>query len=318
MTIKNQARSQKNQQIMNLTEEQAREQVEKLLWPDGQPVCRHCGSVNAYRMTGATVRAGLCRCRDCKKQFTVTVGTIFEDSHLPLATWVKAIHLMATSKKGISALQLQRNLGIGSYKTAWHLAHRIRLAMKKQPMLGLLNKDVQVDETFVGASSKHSHHAKPNKPPRKRGYGTSKMPVMVLVETNGDCHSQPMNSFKAKDIKQVMESVVDKSATIVTDEMPSYPAAAKEFGGHQTVNHRAEEYVNAGGYTTNTAESFFALLKRGHYGTFHQISKKHMHRYCDEFAFRWNGRKLTDAERRDAAIMGAEGKRLLFKMPIGN
>src|SRR5215210_4508048 len=144
-------RTQKGQQVLNLTEEAARAYVEKLLWPNGEPTCRHCGSVNAYRMQGRTVRAGLCRCRDCGKQFTVTVGTIFEDSHLPLATWVRAIHLMASSKKGISALQLQRNLGLGSYRTAWFMAHRIRLAMKCEPVAGLLSGAVQCDETYIGA-----------------------------------------------------------------------------------------------------------------------------------------------------------------------
>jgi transposase-like protein len=142
------------------------------------------------------------------------------------------------------------------------------------------------------------------------------MPVMVLVETNGDAHSAPMNSFKSKDIKEIMEGVVSPSATIVTDEMPSYRKATADFsGGHQHVNHRSGQYTNAEGYTTNTAESFFSLLKRGHYGTFHHLSKKHMHRYCDEFSFRWNGRKLNDAVRRDLAIAGIEGKRLMFYQP---
>src|SRR5271170_5958334 len=143
-------KSQRNQGVPDLTESEARQAIEKLLWPNGEPTCRHCGSVDAYRMQGVTCRPGLCRCRDCKKQFTVTVGTIFEDSHLPLATWIKAIHLMSTSKKGMSALQLMRNLGLGSYKTAWHLAHRIRLAMNREPMTGLLQHEVQVDETYVG------------------------------------------------------------------------------------------------------------------------------------------------------------------------
>jgi transposase-like protein len=145
-------KSQKGQQTPDMTEAEARAYVEKLLWPNGEPTCRHCGSVNAYRMQGRTCRPGLCRCRDCQKQFTVTVGTIFEDSHLPLSTWVKAIHQMSSSKKGMSALQLQRNLGLGSYKTAWFLAHRIRLAMRCNPVAGLLKGDVQCDETYVGAN----------------------------------------------------------------------------------------------------------------------------------------------------------------------
>jgi transposase-like protein len=136
---KNQAKTQKGQNILNLDENQAREHIEKLLWPDGQPVCPHCESGdNAYRMQGKSCRPGLCRCRKCQKQFTVTVGTIFEDSHLPLSLWIKAIHLMTSSKKGMSSLQLMRNLGLGSYKTAWHLSHRIRWAMECEPMTGML------------------------------------------------------------------------------------------------------------------------------------------------------------------------------------
>jgi transposase-like protein len=308
MKINSQAKTQKGQQVMNLTEEQAREQIEKLLWTDGQPVCGKCGSKNAYKMQGKTCRDGLCRCRDCGKQFTVTVGTIFEDSHLPLSTWVKAIHLMATSKKGISSLQLMRNLGLGSYKTAWHLSHRIRLAMKKEPVVGLLKGDVQVDETFVGG--------KPRKgSPDQRGKGiTKKQPVLVLVETGGQAISQPIANAQSPTLKPVMEENIDKTARIVTDQWKPYGKAAAQFtGGHTRVNHDLNEWVNEDGFTTNTAESYFALLKRGHYGTFHQMSKKHLHRYCDEFSFRWNGRFMKDAQRRDAAVKGAIGKRLMFK-----
>src|ERR1700728_728144 len=143
-------KTQKGQSVPDMSENTARLHIEKLLWPDGNPICPHCNSVNAYRMQGATCCPGLCRCRDCKKQFTVTVGTIFEDSHIPLAKWVRAIHLMATSKKGISSLQLMRNLGLGSYRTAWFMSHRIRWAMECEPMPTLLKGQVQADETYVG------------------------------------------------------------------------------------------------------------------------------------------------------------------------
>jgi transposase-like protein len=310
-------RTQKGQQVMQMTDDQAREHLEKLLWPNG-PICRHCGSVNAYKMQGKSIRPGLHRCRDCKKQFTVTVGTIFEDSHLPLAIWIKAFHLMASSKKGISALQLQRNLGIGSYKTAWHLAHRIRLAMKCNPFAGLLKDEVQVDETYVGPSRAGKNlRSDPNKP-RKRGRGTTtKTPVMVLVETDGKAHSQPMQRLDSASLKSAMEACIDPSARIVTDELRSYPRAAAGFtGGHFTVKHSDGEYVSEDGLNTNTAESFFSLLKRGVYGTFHHVSKKHLHRYCSEFDFRWNGRKITDAERRTLALKQVEGKRLMYRQPI--
>jgi transposase-like protein len=309
--------TQKNQQIMNLSEDQARQHIEKLLWPDGKPVCRQCGSVNAYRMQGATCRPGLCRCRDCKKQFTVTVGTIFEDSHLPLATWVRAIHMMATSKKGISALQLQRNLGIGSYKTAWHLAHRIRLAMKREPVAGMLKGDVQVDETYVGRSRAH-HKRRSTDDPSKRGRGTDKVPVLVLVETDGKAHSRPIAGLDSKTLKTAMEEVIHPSSRIITDEWSAYQRAAAGFeGGHETVKHTEGEYVRDG-FSTNSAESYFSLFKLGIYGAFHHISKQHMHRYCDEFSFRWSERKTEDAARRDIAIQQVEGKRLMFHQPTAS
>jgi transposase-like protein len=308
-------KSQKGQDTPDMSEAQAREHLENLRWPDG-PCCIECGSVNVYKLNGESTRPGLIKCRDCKAQFTVTVGTVLEDSHIPLAKWVKGFHLMASSKKGISALQLMRNLGLGSYKTAWHMAHRIRFAMKIDRSGNKLQGEVQVDETYVGASRVNQHHADP-KHPRKRGRGTTRMPVMVLVETNGNAHAEPMSSFRINEVRELVERAVDKSATIVTDEMRSYPKAVAGFAGHETVNHRAGEYQNPKGFTTNTAESFFSLLKRGHYGTFHHFSKKHTHRYCDEFAFRWNGRKVTDSERRDIAIRQIEGKRLFYKQPVG-
>lgn len=313
MATKNGAnKSQKNQQIPDFTESQAREFFEARRWPNG-PVCPHCGSIDAYRLQGESTRPGLLECRDCRKQFTVTVGTVMEDSHLPLATWAKAFHLVASSKKGISALQLQRNLGIGSYRTAWFLAHRIREAMRCEPVAGMLKGQVQADETFVGGKPRKGEEPKP------------KQPVMVLVETDGKARSLPIQNVDAKTLRQALTETVDLSAQIVTDDWSAYPVAAGCFtGGHETVTHKNKEYarrqLNANGewetITTNTAESFFALFKRGVYGTFHHISKKHTHRYCAEFDFRWNGRKMSDAARRDEAIRGADGKRLFYKMPV--
>jgi transposase-like protein len=300
-----------------MTEGEARAYVEKLLWPNGESTCRHCGSVNAYRMQGATCRPGLCRCRDCKKQFTLTVGTIFEDSHLPLSTWVKAIHQMSSSKKGMSALQLQRNLGLGSYKTAWFLCHRIRLAMKCEPVAGLLmTGDVQVDETYVGPTHR------PKSPrgtaqPRKRGRGTTKTPVVALVESKpgGKAYAQPLEKVNSKTLRAALQKTVHPSARIITDELSAYPMATDGFtGGHETVCHSEGEY-SRDGLSTNSAESYFSLLKRGVYGTFHHISKQHMGRYCDEFSFRWSGRTLTDLERRVLTIRQVEGKRLTYKTP---
>jgi transposase-like protein len=305
-------RTQKGQDIPELSENEAREHIERLMWPDEQPVCRHCGSANAYRMQGTTCRPGLCRCRDCKKQFTVTVGTIFEDSHIPLAKWVKAFHLLATSKKGFSALQLMRNLGLGSYRTAWFMAHRIREAMRCEPLAGRLKGEVQVDETYVGGKPRRG-----DGPVHKRGRGTEKTPVVALVETGGRAISRPMANIDSLTMGFVLHASVMPTAKVVTDENKIYPRAVDAAGirgGHETINHSAGEYVRkSDGINTNSVESFFGLIKRGHYGVYHQMSKKHLRRYCDEFGFRWNGRDLTDVTRRDAAISGAEGKRLTYK-----
>lgn len=307
------AKSQKGQQVPNFSEDEARAYFENLRWPNG-PGCVHCGSTNVYRVGGTSGRPGLIECRDCREQFTVTVGTVMEDTHLPLSVWAKAFHLICSSKKGMSALQLQRNLGLGSYRTAWFLAHRIREAMRCEPVAGMLKGEVQVDETYIGGKPRKGH----GQPRPKRGRGTKKEAVMVLVETNGNARSQPIERLDAATLKSAMKECIDPAAAIVTDELPAYRKATDEFaGGHYTVNHGRDEYVREDGRHTNTAESFFALLKRGHYGVFHQLSKKHLHRYCDEFTFRWNGRTLLDTERRDEAVKGAEGKRLFYKQPTG-
>lgn len=308
-------KSQKGQEVPHFTEEQAREYFENLRW-NGSPACVHCGSVNVTRLKGAASRPGTIQCNDCREQFTVTVCTIMEDSHLPLSKWVKAFHYMCAGKKGISALQLQRQLGLGSYRTAWHLAHRIREAMKCEPVAGMLKGEVQVDETYVGAS-RRGKYRNPNEPPRKRGRGTEKSPVLALVETGGNVHSHPIDRVDTQTLKTAMEAVVDPTATIVTDELRAYPKAVAGFsGGHLTVRHGDGQFVGPNGHHTNTAESYFALLKRGIMGSFHHVSKKHLHRYCCEFDFRWNNRTVTDSERRDEAAK-SEGKRLTYKALIG-
>ena len=311
-------KSQKGQTVPNFTEDQARQFFERLRWPDG-PFCPHCGSVNVYRLGGQSQRPGLLECRDCKGNFTVTVNSVMEDSHLPLSVWAKAFHLVATSKKGISSLQLQRQLGLGSYRTAWFLSHRIREAMRSQPVHGMLKGQVQADETWVGGKIRVGSGED------RKSQFENKTPVVALVETGGKVRSKPLDTVDASTLRQALMESVDTSAQIVTDDHTAYPLAASIFtGGHETVNHTEKEYarkrVNDKGevetITTNTAESYFSLLKRGVYGTFHHVSRKHLSRYCDEVDVRWNGRELEDAERRDAAVIGAEGKRLYYKRPI--
>lgn len=308
-----QQRTQRGQNLADLTEDQAREHIERLLWPDGQPICRHCGSVNAYRMKGKTCRPGLCRCRDCKKQFTVTVGTIFEDTKIPLRLWVRAFHLMCSSKKGISALQLQRNLGLGSYRTAWHMAHRIRLAMKCEPMAGLLAGEVESDEAYVGGKPRKRNLG--SKAPKRKKWST-KTPVHTLVERNGRKRTRVMLNVTAASLRQNVRELADRSGTLMTDQNKQYRKVGAEFkGGHKTVRHDLNQYAKPDGSHINTAESSHSLLKRGMYGTFHHVSTKHLQRYCDEFDFRWDHRKLKDVERTHKALAQVEGKRLMYREP---
>ncbi len=298
------------EQLGKLDEEETRAALEKLRWPNG-PLCPHCGASDVVRIIGESrsVRAGLLRCKECRRQFTVTVGTVFEDSHIPLRKWLLGIGLMCSSKKGISSLQLKRNLGLGSYQTAWFMAHRIRHAMKSGPLASLLTGTVEVDETYIGGKSRLG----------KRGRRSErKTPVVALVERGGRIRTRPVERVSAKALKGAIRENVKKSAAIMTDEFSSYRGLGREFnGGHETVKHGEREYVR-GDVHVNSAESFFALLKRGVHGTFHHVSKPHLGRYCDEFAFRWDHRKTSDAVRTVAAITGAEGKRLTYRNARSN
>lgn len=299
------------QDISRLNEEEARALLESIRWPEG-PVCAHCGcSERVYPIKQGAARPGLYECGDCGEQFTVTVGTVMHKSKIPISKWIMAFYLICSHKKGVSALQLQRDLGLGSYRTAWHMCHRIRLAMKEEPMAGLLSGKVEVDETYVGGKPRRGG------PKGKGGRGTKKTPVLVLVERGGRARSMPIERVDGKTLKGAVRANVDRSSMILTDEWSGYQGLHKEFaGGHYTVNHSAGEYA-AGGAGSNTAESYFALLKRGIMGSFHHVSKKHLHRYCDEFAFRWNVRKLPDFQAARLAMAGAEGKRLLYRSPSG-
>jgi len=300
-------------QVSALSEDEARETLERILWPNG-PACPHCGAVeNLTRLQGKAHRTGVFQCNNCHDQFTVTVNTIFEDSHIPLRKWLMAFALLCSAKKGISALQLQRELKLGSYRTAWHMAHRIRHAMSKEPLAGLLRGTVEVDETYVGGKPRPQAGA----PKAKRGRGTKKTPIVALVERGGKVRARKVERVDGATLKAAIRENVDRSATIMTDEWPAYRAIGTEFaGGHKAVNHGQGEYARGDAHV-NTAESYFALLKRGVMGSFHHISKQHLDRYCDEFSFRWDHRKTTDSERTIEAIKGAEGKRLSYRDPIG-
>jgi transposase-like protein len=287
--------------------DEARELLEKLRWPDGV-ACPRCGSTDVYKLTADTkkkIRKGLYNCRDCRKakknpQFTVTVGSIFEDSHIDLYTWLEAIALLMSSKKGISAHQLHRQLGV-TYKSAWFMAHRIRYGME-QTSSRKMQGTIEADETYVGGKS------------RRVGMQTgleNKTPVVSLVQRNGKVRSFVVPTVSASTLKQVLTENVAKNAHLMTDELAGYKKVGQQFASHETVNHSQYEYVRGDAYT-NTIEGFFSLLKRGINGVYHHVSKEHLHRYLAEFDFRYNTRKIDDHERTIAAIAGFEGKRLKY------
>ncbi len=309
-------------ELSKLTEDQARETLERIRRPNG-PVCAHCGCAeNVTKLNGKKHRAGVYKCNDCGEQFTVTINSVMEASHISIRHWLMAFSILCSAKKGISALQLQRQLGLGSYRSAWHLCHRIRHAMSQDPLKGLLQGDVTADETYVGG--------KPRKGGRKIkrnandmaivGRGTPKIPVVALVERGGRARSWPIYHVNAKTLKSAIRENVDPSATIMTDEFVSYKGIGKHFeGGHHTVNHGSGEYVRyveGKKISTNDAECYFSLLKRGVMGSFHHISRKHMHRYCNEFSYRWNERKTSDEVRTAKAIALSGGARLMYQDPI--
>lgn len=299
--------------VARLAEEEARQILEKIRWPKG-PVCPHCKTRKITRLDDKSkkFRDGLIQCNKCRQQFTVTVNTVMHRSHITLRQWVQAFHSMCSHKKGVSALQLQRNLGLKSYRSAWHLAHRIRFAMREEPLISMLKGTVEADETYIGGKSRGG----------KRGRGAPKKTVVLaLVERDGRVRSKPVDTISANELKGAIRENVDKGARIMTDELPSYRGIGREFdGGHKTVNHGKGQYAKGKGYeiNVNSAESYFALLKRGVHGTFHHVSKKHLSRYCDEFSFRWGERKVTDGERTVAAIKGSEGKRLMYRKSVSN
>lgn len=284
----------------------ARAYLEATRWKNGR-FCPKCGSLESYaivaRKPGSKTRKGLYKCKACRKQFTVTVGTIFEGSHIPLNKWLLAIHFMTSSKKGMSAHQLHRILGIG-YQAAWFMAHRIRYAMKQEPLKSKLQGTIEADETYVGGKEKRIPFAK-----------SKKVPVIALVERPGRVRAFPVERVDEATMRKAMKENVDTLSHLYTDQARVYPPVGKPFeGGHKSVNHSAGEYAR-GPVHVNTCESFFALLKRGVHGTFHHVSKPHLGRYVDEFAFRWNYRKATDVERATAALAGVEGKRLTYRGP---
>ncbi|HCI62705.1 MAG TPA: IS1595 family transposase [Erythrobacter sp.] len=284
-------------------EAKAQAHIEAQRW-NGEPVCPHCGSDRVRRMKGKT-QAGMFLCNDCRDKFTVRTGTVMERSHVPLHKWLLATHIMAASKKGMSAAQMGRMIGV-SYKTAWFLCHRIREAMEGangDGPLGGPGQVVEADETYVGGKAKN----------RAWGAIPKKKIVVSLVERGGHSRSFHVANVHANTLRGVLVQNVDRASTLMTDENRGYVTVGREFkGGHYAVNHKAAQYAN-GLFHSNTAENFFSIFKRGVVGTYHHLSEAHLHRYLAEFDLRANTRDMSDQDRADAIILGGIGRRLTYR-----
>ena len=290
-------------------ENAARKYLEALRWPHGA-VCPHCSVVGEAtklnRMAGSSTRSGVWKCRACRKQFTVTVGSVMEDSHIPLSKWAIAFHLLCASKKGMSAHQLHRMLGI-KYESAWFMCHRIRYAMEPSVQPDKLRGTVEVDETYIGGKASNKL--------KKMGTGrgtVNKIPVVSLIQRGGNVHSMVMPRVTVNNIRKVLHERVSRAAKIMTDELSVYDGLEHSFAGHESVKHSAKEYVRGEAHV-NTVEGYFGLLKRGVMGTYHHWSQQHLHRYLSEFDFRYNARRTDDVDRAELAIQMSGGKRLTME-----
>ncbi|MEX1108804.1 MAG: IS1595 family transposase [Dongiaceae bacterium] len=288
----------------------ARKHLEAIRWASG-PFCPFCGTLEGItRLKGED---GRLHCKECRKKFSVTVGTVFERSHIPLHKWLLASHLMAASKKGVSAHQLHRMLGI-TYKSAWFMAHRLREAMREvnPGPLGGEGKTVEVDETIIGGKERNKRKSKRN--PKNIG-AVGKEVAFSLVERGGKVRSHHVPNVSAKTLRPILVAQVDRKSFLMTDDAGQYRHVGKEYAKHETVNHGIEEYVRGEAHT-NTIEGYFSLLKRGITGTYHHVSQAHLKRYLGEFDFRYNTRtalNVDDDMRATKLLQGIEGKRLTYR-----
>ena len=322
-------------------EDKARAALEAVRWPDG-PICPHCGNIDPATIAKVegkkqAHRPGLYYCNACKGQFTVTVGTVFERSKIPLSKWWLAMHLMGSSKKGISAHQLWRMLGFGSYRTAWFMAHRIREAMKivEPSPIGGEGKIVEADETYIGkTSTPRVSKQRGSRPYIKRKGPHSKNPVVALVERGGETRMFHVENATAENVRDVLVRNAHRASVLHTDESRLYTETGKEYAGHKTVRHSAKEYVRVEldhvnedqsefhftSIHSNTVENVFSVFKRGMVGVYQHCGEQHLHRYLSEFEFRYNRRaKLgwTDGMRVNDIAKGIEGKRLTYRRVNG-
>jgi transposase-like protein len=297
-------------------EESARAYFEALRWPNG-PTCPHCGNADSGRIYKVTanrakkIRPGLYKCAECEETFTVTINTVMEDTHLPLNKWLIAFYMMCASKTQVAALQLKRQLEIGSYRSAWHLCHRIRFALKETfPVDDKLTGTVEADETWIGGKVRG----------KGRAYTGNKTPVVSLIERGGRVRSTVVEKVTGAALDRLLKAHIDRAAHLNTDESAVYTKTGRDFASHDVVNHAAEEYarhdVDTGRLaTTNTAEGFFGNSKRSLDGTHHHVSGKHLPLYLAELDHKYNTRKVSDGARTVMGIKRMEGKRLMLRQP---
>lgn len=291
-------------------EEAAYEFVEARIWPNGKPVCPHCGVIGGhYTLKGKSTRVGVRKCKDCRKPFTVKIGTIFESSHVPLRLWLQAIFLIASSKKGISSNQLHRTLGV-TLKTAWFMSHRIREAMKSDdlPLMGGSGEVVEVDETYIGR--------KQGIPKQRAGWG-HKNAVLTLVQRGGGSRSFHVDGTTSLDVLPIIRKNIARETRVMTDEAKVYKNLGATFS-HNTVNHGDGEYVRGDAHT-NTVEGFYSVFKRGMKGVYQHCGEQHLHRYAAEFDFRYSNRVrlgVNDEQRAEKLLSGVVGKRLTYQTTL--
>ena len=294
------------------SEEAAFAYVEARIWPEG-PVCPHCGGVERIgKLQGKSTRVGVWKCYQCRKPFTVKIGTIFESSHVALHIWLQAMYLIAGSKKGISSNQLHRVLGV-TLKTAWFMSHRIREAMRDGGLdqFGSGGGIVEIDETFIG----YDKTIKPEGEKKGRGFAHKYKVLSLIDRDTGRARSMVVDSLKAADLLPILEANIAREARVMTDEAGQYRHLSRTFASHDFTRHSAVEY-GRGEVHTNTIEGYFSIFKRGMKGVYQHCGKQHLHRYAAEFEFRYNNRVAlgcNDADRADAMLKGIVGKRLTYE-----